>query len=91
MFSYLDDPRIHLFCKTIISIIKTYSSSCTKKLHNHNIYTASSSKDDYNVSNFLFEIPATIFTRYFTNDNEPDGTENATHNTFAKLTWIFGF
>jgi hypothetical protein len=28
---------------------------------------------------------------YFTSDNEPDGIENATHNTFAKLTWIFFF
>jgi hypothetical protein len=28
-------------------------------------------------------------TGYFTSDNEPDGIENATHNTFAKLTWIF--
>jgi hypothetical protein len=26
-----------------------------------------------------------------TSDNEPDGIENATHNTFAKLTWIFIF
>jgi hypothetical protein len=24
-------------------------------------------------------------------DNEPNGIENATHNTFAKLTWIFVF
>jgi hypothetical protein len=24
-------------------------------------------------------------------DNEPDEIENATHNTFAKLTWIFVF
>jgi hypothetical protein len=30
-------------------------------------------------------------TGYFTSDNEPDGTENATHNTFAKLTCIFVF
>jgi hypothetical protein len=28
-------------------------------------------------------------TGYFTSDNEPDGIENATHNTLAKLTWIF--
>jgi hypothetical protein len=25
-------------------------------------------------------------TGYFTSNNEPDGIENATHNTFAKLT-----
>jgi hypothetical protein len=30
-----------------------------------------------------------IHTRYFTSDNEPHGIENATHNTFAKQTWIF--
>jgi hypothetical protein len=24
-------------------------------------------------------------------NNESDGIGNATHNTFAKLTWIFGF
>jgi hypothetical protein len=30
-------------------------------------------------------------TGYFTSDNEPDGIENAAHNTFAKLTWIFVF
>jgi hypothetical protein len=28
---------------------------------------------------------------YFTSGNEPDGIGNATHNTFAKLTWIFVF
>jgi hypothetical protein len=28
------------------------------------------------------------YTEYFTSDNEPDGTENATHNTFPK-SWIF--
>jgi hypothetical protein len=28
------------------------------------------------------------YTGYFTSDNEPDGTENATHNTFPK-SWIF--
>jgi hypothetical protein len=27
----------------------------------------------------------------FTSDNEPDGIENATHNTFTKLTWTFAF
>jgi hypothetical protein len=25
----------------------------------------------------------------FTSDNEPGGIENATHNTFPKLTWLF--
>jgi hypothetical protein len=30
-------------------------------------------------------------TRYFTSDNELDGIENATHNTFATLTWIMFF
>jgi amino acid transporter len=29
----------------------------------------------------------TLYTGYFTNDNDPEGIENATHNTFAKLTW----
>jgi hypothetical protein len=24
----------------------------------------------------------------YTSHNEPDGIENATHNTFAELTWI---
>jgi hypothetical protein len=28
------------------------------------------------------------YTRYFTSDNEQDGIENATHDTFPKLTWI---
>jgi hypothetical protein len=27
-------------------------------------------------------------TGYFTSDNEPDGIENATHSTLAKLTWM---
>jgi hypothetical protein len=31
------------------------------------------------------------YTGYFTSDNEPDGIENATHNTIAKLTGIFVF
>jgi hypothetical protein len=26
-----------------------------------------------------------VVYRYFASDNEPDGIENATHNTFAKL------
>jgi hypothetical protein len=30
--------------------------------------------------NYLYE--------YFKSDNEPDDIENATHNTFPKLTWI---
>jgi hypothetical protein len=30
-------------------------------------------------------------TGYCTSDNEPDENENATHNTFAKLTCIFVF
>jgi hypothetical protein len=32
-----------------------------------------------------------LFTYYkkYTSDNEPDGIENATHNTFPKLAWIF--
>jgi hypothetical protein len=28
---------------------------------------------------------------YFTSDNEPDGIENATHNTFPKLTCMLFF
>jgi hypothetical protein len=30
-----------------------------------------------------------LHTGYFTSDNEPDGIENATHNTFANQTWNF--
>jgi hypothetical protein len=30
-----------------------------------------------------------IYTGYFPSDNEPDGIENVTHNTFPKLIWIF--
>jgi hypothetical protein len=30
-----------------------------------------------------------VGTEYFTSDNEPGGIENATHNTFPKLTWLF--
>jgi hypothetical protein len=29
-----------------------------------------------------------INTRYFTSDNQPNGIENATHNTLPKLTWL---
>jgi hypothetical protein len=29
------------------------------------------------------------YTRYFTSNNEPDGIENATHNTLAKQSWIW--
>jgi hypothetical protein len=28
-------------------------------------------------------------TGYFTSRKEPDGLENATHNTFPKLTWLY--
>jgi hypothetical protein len=29
-----------------------------------------------------------VITGYFTSDNEPGGIENATHNTFPKLTLL---
>jgi hypothetical protein len=32
-----------------------------------------------------------ISTGYFMRDSDPDGIENATHNEFPKLTWIFVF
>jgi hypothetical protein len=44
------------------------------------------------VKNSLFytlEREKLYYTGYFTSDNEPDEIENATHNTFAKLTRIF--
>jgi hypothetical protein len=28
------------------------------------------------------------YSGYFMSDNEPSGIENATHNTFPKLTWL---
>jgi hypothetical protein len=31
----------------------------------------------------------TGYTGYFTSDDDPGGIENATHNTFPKLTWFF--
>jgi hypothetical protein len=33
---------------------------------------------------FQLHIHIFTYTGYFTSDNEPDGIENATHNTFAK-------
>jgi hypothetical protein len=45
----------------------------------------------HNIKVFIIISIAFNYTRFFTSDNEPDGTENATHNTFAKLTWIFVF
>jgi hypothetical protein len=30
-----------------------------------------------------------LYTGYFTSDNERDGIENATHNTFANQIWIW--
>jgi hypothetical protein len=30
-----------------------------------------------------------VYTGYFPSDNEPGEIENATHNTFPKLTWLF--
>jgi hypothetical protein len=35
-----------------------------------------------------FHLQSLIYTGYFTSDNEPDGIENATHNTFAKLSTV---
>jgi hypothetical protein len=29
------------------------------------------------------------YRRYLTSDDDPGGIENATHNTFPKLTWLF--
>jgi hypothetical protein len=37
-----------------------------------------------NFVNSILIIPR--YTEYFTSDNEPNEIENATHNTFAKLT-----
>jgi hypothetical protein len=37
----------------------------------------------------LKEIITNIYTGYFTSDNKSGGIENATHNTFSKLTWLF--
>jgi uncharacterized membrane protein len=31
------------------------------------------------------------YTGHFTSNNDPDGIENATHNTFLRLMWIFVF
>jgi hypothetical protein len=39
----------------------------------------------------LYIFQFVFYAGYFTSDNEPGGIENATHNTFAKLTWIFVF
>jgi hypothetical protein len=30
-----------------------------------------------------------FYTGYFRSDNKPGGIENATRNTFPKLTWLF--
>jgi hypothetical protein len=38
-----------------------------------------------------FRTRTVSYTEYFGSGNEPDRIENATHNTFAKLTWIFVF
>jgi hypothetical protein len=32
-----------------------------------------------------------LYTEYFTSDNEPNRIENAIHNAFLKLMWIFVF
>jgi hypothetical protein len=39
--------------------------------------------------NLIIKLDTLNIQGIFTSDNEPDGIENATHNTFAKLTWIF--
>jgi hypothetical protein len=52
----------------------------------------SSANMDYLTKNVIFtyakefqlHIHIFTYTGYFTSDNEPDGIENATHNTFAK-------
>jgi hypothetical protein len=36
--------------------------------------------------NKKYKIQKIFYTGYFMSDNEPDGIENASHNTFAKLT-----
>jgi hypothetical protein len=41
---------------------------------------------DYRISSYVRTI---VHTRYFTSDNEPEGIENATHNTLGKRTWIW--
>jgi hypothetical protein len=38
------------------------------------------------VWNVKKEKKSCCYTGYFTSDNEPGGSENATHNTFLKLT-----
>jgi hypothetical protein len=52
------------------------------------------------ISNYTIEIYFILFyfgqrlyiqRTYFTSDNEADGIDNATRNTFPNLTWIFVF
>jgi hypothetical protein len=39
----------------------------------------------------LYIFQFVFYAGYFTSDNEPGGVGDATHNTFARLTWIFVF
>jgi hypothetical protein len=43
----------------------------------------------YTIIPDFFENFKWIHTMAHTSDNEPRGIENATHNTFPKLTWLF--
>jgi hypothetical protein len=90
--SLVDVSHGILNCLMSTSIVK-FCGSCRdcvfKKydLTRLSYFHSSARKDASNSSHFH----ATQDTGYFTSDNECDGIENATHNTFRMLTWIFVF
>jgi hypothetical protein len=74
------DFQRHYFrvCLTLYTTHKSCSSNKHKKLK--------LKRQKFFFTNFVFIL--IFYTGYVTSDNERDIIENATHNTFAKQTWI---
>jgi hypothetical protein len=74
----------------IKSIIKTVWFELLLKICNMNFENKLLTKGCY-LRKLLCFVFLCCYAEYSTSDNEPDGIENATYNTFAKLMWIFVF
>jgi hypothetical protein len=59
------------------------------KIRSHRRKFSNSDGVEQKKNRFKTEFFSSLHTiGYFINDNESDGIENATYNTFPKLTWI---
>jgi hypothetical protein len=63
--------------------IKLTMALLTFELYQRRRVFYGSSRRESNAENCI-----SLYAGNFTGDNQPDGVENATHNTFTKVTWL---